>query len=63
MWFENPNQGIKWEKILVVEFAYSRVRVGTLLIFVAPTLPLICEVNVEAALVLLPVSADSVVVA
>lgn len=63
MWFENPNQGIKWEKILVVEFAYSRVRVGTLLMFVAPTLPLVCDVNVDAALVLLPVSADSVVVA
>jgi len=54
---------MKWAYILVAELAYSRFRVGTLLIFVAPTLPLVCVVKLAAALVLLLVSAESVVVA
>jgi hypothetical protein len=58
-----PNQGIKCANILAVDPAYSSVRVGILLTLPAPALPLLWTVKLSAALVLLDVSAVSVVVA
>src|SRR5438094_2384779 len=62
MWLDPPNQPTRCAKICVVEPEYSSERIGSLLTFAAPALPLVACAKESAALVLLPVSAASVVV-
>jgi len=63
MWSGLPNQPIHVTYILVFDPSWSRDRSGSLLTLPAPTLPFVCRAKESAALVLLPVSACSVVVA
>src|SRR5947209_18736837 len=63
MWSCLPNQPSHVTYILVFDSPGSRDLRGSLLTLPAPALPLVCRTNESAALVLLPVSACSVVAA
>src|SRR5947207_7202625 len=63
MWSGLPNQPSHVTYILVFDPPGSRDRRGSLLTLPAPMLPFVCGANESAALVLLAVSACSVVVA
>src|SRR5215472_2409855 len=62
MWSCLPNQPSQVTYILVFDPPARRDRSGSLLTLLAPTLPFVCRAKESAALVLLPVSACSVVV-